>query len=117
MPSLNLQAKELKIASLLDELTRHHKHVYVKEKSRKEELLAEVIESVIYWLDDIWRGAAHMFQRPTLVFRIRRSSGKVVKSFHFTGARNLERVMLADGTKRQKFNILDMLDDIRAEFN
>lgn len=59
--------------------------------------------------------------------KIRRSSGKVVKSFHFTGAHNLERVMLwiwrdlfvvmlADGTKRQKSAIPDMLDDIRTEF-
>lgn len=59
--------------------------------------------------------------------KIRRSSGKVVKSFHFTGAQNLQRilfwiwrdlfvVMLADGNKRQKAAIPDMLDDIRVEF-
>lgn len=55
MPSLNLKAKKLEIASLLDELARDHKRSFVKEKSRKEELLAEVIESVIDWLNDIWR--------------------------------------------------------------
>ena len=59
--------------------------------------------------------------------KIRRSSGKVVKSFHFTGAHNLERILLwiwrdlfvvilADGTTRQKVLIPDMLDDILVEF-
>jgi hypothetical protein len=59
--------------------------------------------------------------------KIRRSSGKVVKSFHFTGAHNLERimlwiwrdlfvVMLVDGTKRQQAAIPEMLDDIRVEY-
>lgn len=158
MPSLNLKAKKLEIASLLDELARDHKRSYVKEKSRKEELLAEVIESVIDWLNDIWRvvyeygtnfskahacllyaaqaveqignarvGCKCSFMNMYISVKIRRSSGKVVKSFHFTGAHNLERVMLwiwrdlfvvmlADGTKRQKLAIPDMLDDIRAEF-
>jgi len=59
--------------------------------------------------------------------KIRRSSGKVVKAFHFTGTHNLDRimlwiwrdlfvVMLADGTKRQQAAIPDMLDDIRVEY-
>ncbi|KAG1840931.1 hypothetical protein DFJ58DRAFT_732682 [Suillus subalutaceus] len=142
MPSLNLKAKKLEIASLLDELARDHKRSYVKEKSRKEELLAEVIESVIDWLNDIWRviyeyaveqignarvGCKCSFMNMYISVKIRRSSGKVVKSFHFTGAHNLQRVMLwiwrdlfvvmlADGTKRQKSAIPDMLDDIRTEF-
>lgn len=158
MPSLNLKAKKLEIASLLDELARDHKRSYVKEKSRKEELLAEVIESVIDWLNDIWRvvyeygtnfskahacllyvsqaveqignarvGCKCSFMNMYISVKIRRSSGKVVKSFHFTGAHNLQRVMLwiwrdlfvvmlADGTKCQKSAIPDMLDDIRAEF-
>ncbi|KAG1762328.1 hypothetical protein EV702DRAFT_1164299 [Suillus placidus] len=158
MPSLNLKAMKLEIASLLDELARDHKRSYVKEKSRKEELLAEVIESVIDWLNDIWRvvyeygtnfskahacllyaaqaveqignarvGCKCSFMNMYISVKIRRSSGKVVKSFHFTGAHNLERVMLwiwrdllvvmlADGTKRQKSAIPDMLDDIRANF-
>lgn len=158
MPSLNLKAKKLEITSLLDELARDHKRSYVKEKSRKEELLAEVIDSVIDWLNDIWRviyeygtnfskahacllyvsqaveqignarvGCKCSFMNMYISVKIRRSSGKVVKSFHFTGAHNLQRVMLwiwrdlfvvmlADGTKRQKSAIPDMLDDIRAEF-
>ncbi|KAG1900150.1 uncharacterized protein F5891DRAFT_980442 [Suillus fuscotomentosus] len=55
------------------------------------------------------------------------SSGKVVKSFHFTGVHNLDCVMLwiwrdlfivmlADGTKCQKSAIPDMLDDICSQF-
>ncbi|KAG1741337.1 hypothetical protein EDB19DRAFT_1908020 [Suillus lakei] len=157
MPSLNLKAKKLEIASLLDELARDNKRSYVKEKSHKEELLAEVIESVIDWLNDIWSvvyeygtnfskahacllyasqaveqignarvGCKCSFMNMFISVKIRRSSHKVVKSFHFTGAHNLERVMLwiwrdlfivmlADGTKRQKAAIPDMLDDIRAE--
>ncbi|KAG0697112.1 hypothetical protein DFH29DRAFT_947920 [Suillus ampliporus] len=158
MPSLNLKAKKMEIAALLDELARDNKRSYVKEKSRKEELLAEVIESVIDWLNDIWRvvyeygtnfskahacllyasqaveqignarvGCKCSFMNMYISVKIRRSSGKVVKSFHFTGAHNLERVMLwiwrdlfvvmlADGTTRQKAAIPDMLDDIRVEF-
>jgi hypothetical protein len=158
MPSLNLKAKKLEIASLLDELARDHKRSYMKEKSRKEELLTEAIESVISWLNDIWRvvyeygtnfskahacllyvsqaveqignarvGCKCSFMNMYVSVKIRRSSGKVVKSFHFTGAHNLQRVMLwiwrdlfivmlADGTQRQKSAIPDMLDDIRTEF-
>lgn len=158
MPSLNLKAKKLEIASLLDELARDHKRSFVKEQSRKEELLAEVIESVIDWLNDIWRvvyeygtnfskahacllyasqaveqignarvGCKCSFMNMYISVKIRRSTGKVVKSFHFTGAHNLERIilwiwrdlfvaMLADGTNRQKSAIPDMLDDIRTEY-
>ncbi|KAG2126274.1 hypothetical protein DEU56DRAFT_916078 [Suillus clintonianus] len=158
MPSLNLKAKKMEVTSLLDELARDNKRSYVKEQSRKEELLAEVIESVIDWLNDIWRvvyeygtnfskahacllyasqaveqignarvGCKCSFMNMYISVKIRRASGKVVKSFHFTGAHNLERVMLwiwrdlfivilADGTKRQKATIPDMLDDIRAEY-
>ncbi|KAG2053769.1 hypothetical protein BDR06DRAFT_956074 [Suillus hirtellus] len=158
MPSLNLKAKKLEIASLLDELARDHKRSYVKEKSRKEELLAEAIESVIDWLNDIWKviyeygtnfskahdcllyafkaieqigdarvGCKCSFMNMYISVKIRRSSGKVVKCFHFTGAHNLDRVMLwiwrdlfavmlTDGTKRQKSAIPDMLDDIRSQF-
>jgi hypothetical protein len=55
MPSLNLKLKKLEIAALLDELARDNKRSYVKEKSRREELLAEAIESVLDWLNDVWR--------------------------------------------------------------
>jgi len=55
MPSLNLKAKKIEIVSILDELARDNKRSYVAEKSRREELLAEVVESVIDWLNDIWK--------------------------------------------------------------
>ncbi|KAG2065916.1 hypothetical protein BDR04DRAFT_1160933 [Suillus decipiens] len=158
MPSLNLEAKKWEIVSLLDELARDHKRTYVKERSHKEELLTEVIESIIDWLNDIWRvvyeygtnfskahacllyvsqaveqignaqiGCKCSFMNMHISVKIRRSSGKVVKSFNFTGAHNLQRVMLwiwrdlfvvmlADGTKRQKSAIPDMLTDIRTDF-
>lgn len=158
MPSLNLEAKKWEIVSLLDELARDHKRTYVKERSHKEELLTEVIGSIIDWLNDIWRvvyeygtnfskahacllyvsqaveqignaqiGCKCSFMNMHISVKIRRSSGKVVKSFNFTGAHNLQRVMLwiwrdlfvvmlADGTKRQKSAIPDMLTDIRTDF-
>ncbi|KAF9224582.1 hypothetical protein BS17DRAFT_829314 [Gyrodon lividus] len=57
--------------------------------------------------------------------KIRRSSGRLIKSFRLTGAHNLKRVMLwiwrdlfltllAIESKRQGSNIQDMLDDIRT---
>ncbi|OAX35755.1 hypothetical protein K503DRAFT_773145 [Rhizopogon vinicolor AM-OR11-026] len=158
MPSLNLKVKKMEIVALLDELARDNKRSYVKEKSRREELLAEVIDSAIDWLNQIWRvvyeygtnfskahdcllyasqaleqignarvGCKCSFMNIYISSKIRRSSGKVVKAFHFTGAHNLERimlwiwrdlfvVMLAEGTKRQQAAIPDMLDDIRVEF-
>lgn len=56
--------------------------------------------------------------------KIKRSTGKVVKSFMFNGAQNLESVMLwiwrdlfmailATGSKRQRCVVPDMIDDIR----
>jgi len=54
MPSLNLKLKKLEIATLLDELARDNKRSYVKQKSRREDLLAELIDSVIDWLNGIW---------------------------------------------------------------
>lgn len=45
----------MEIAIILDELTRDNKRSYVKKKSRREELLLEVIESIIDWLNDIWK--------------------------------------------------------------
>lgn len=55
MPPLNLKLKKLEIATLLNELTRDNKRSYVKEKSGREELLAELIDSIIDWLNEIWR--------------------------------------------------------------
>ncbi|KAG9308743.1 hypothetical protein JVU11DRAFT_11531 [Chiua virens] len=57
--------------------------------------------------------------------KIRKSTGKVVKSFMLSGAHNLESVILwiwrdlfmavlATGTKRQRSTIPDMIDDIRV---
>ncbi|KAH7881845.1 hypothetical protein F5I97DRAFT_1939714 [Phlebopus sp. FC_14] len=55
MPVLNLKAKKAEICSLLAELSRDAKRSFVKERSRKEELLSEVVDSLTRWLNDVWK--------------------------------------------------------------
>ncbi|KAH7922878.1 hypothetical protein BV22DRAFT_1037002 [Leucogyrophana mollusca] len=155
LPALSLKAKKAEISGLLDELARDSKRSCIKERSNKEELLMEATDSLVDWLNDIWKvvyeyGTNFTLAHSCLLFasdvldnianarvgckcsfinmfvpvKIRRSSGKVVKSFKLTGAHNLDQVMLwiwrdlfvmilANGTKRQKDAIPDMLDDIQ----
>jgi hypothetical protein len=39
---------------LLNELTRDAKMSFIKERSNRDELLAEIIHSLVSWLNDIW---------------------------------------------------------------
>lgn len=55
MPSLNLKAKKSEICALLLELSRDSKRSFIKERSRKEELLSEVVNSLAQWLNDVWK--------------------------------------------------------------
>ncbi|KIJ59771.1 hypothetical protein HYDPIDRAFT_177707 [Hydnomerulius pinastri MD-312] len=156
MPALNLKAKKSEICSLLLELSRDSKRSFIKERSRREEFLSEVVDSLAQWLGDVWKvvyeyranfrvahacllfasdaldqigtvcgGCKCSYANMFIPVKIRSSSGRLVKSFSLTGAHNLERVMLwiwrdlfvtmlATGTKRQRKNIPEMLDDIRT---
>ncbi|KAF8838669.1 hypothetical protein BDN67DRAFT_67338 [Paxillus ammoniavirescens] len=156
MPSLNLKAKKSEICTLLLELSRDSKRSLIKERSRREELISEAVDSLAQWLNDVWKviyeyrtnfklahgcllfacdaldqigsvcgGCKCSYANMFVPIKIRRSSGKLVKSFSLTGAHNLARVMLwiwrdlfvmmlATGSKRQRSNIQDMLDDIRT---
>lgn len=54
MPRLDLKAKRVEIQGMLDELSRDSKRSFVKERTNKDELVEEVIASLIDWLNDIW---------------------------------------------------------------
>ncbi|KAH0839332.1 hypothetical protein J3R83DRAFT_14 [Lanmaoa asiatica] len=55
MPSLNLKAKKAEIAALLLELSRDSKRSLIKERSHREQLLSEAVDSLAQWLNDIWK--------------------------------------------------------------
>jgi len=46
--------KRIQISSLFDELLRDSKTSFIKERSNRDELLAEVVHSLTNWLNDIW---------------------------------------------------------------
>lgn len=54
MPKLDLKAKKLEIQQLLDALNRDTKRAFIKERSNKDALASEIIDSLIDWLNDIW---------------------------------------------------------------
>ncbi|KAJ6579569.1 hypothetical protein DFH09DRAFT_1260453 [Mycena vulgaris] len=54
IPVLDLKAKKKEINGLLDELARDSKRAIARERSNRGELLAEIIESIVSWLNDIW---------------------------------------------------------------
>jgi hypothetical protein len=54
MPVLDIKAKRKEINGLLDELNRDAKRAFIKERSNKEELLHEAVESIVVWLNDVW---------------------------------------------------------------
>ncbi|KAJ7083117.1 hypothetical protein B0H15DRAFT_428259 [Mycena belliarum] len=54
IPVLDLKAKKKEINGLLDELARDGKRAITRERSNREELLAEIVESIVSWLNDIW---------------------------------------------------------------
>ena len=51
---LNIEAKEKEVDCVMDELRRDAKRALVMGESRREELLAEAVQSVLQWLNDIW---------------------------------------------------------------
>lgn len=55
MPPLNLKAKKAEIAALLLELARDSKRSLIKERSRREQLIAEAVRGLTHWLNDIWK--------------------------------------------------------------
>lgn len=54
VPKLDLRVKRKQITHLLNELTRDAKMSFIKERSNRDELLAEIIHSLVSWLNDIW---------------------------------------------------------------
>lgn len=54
MPKLDLKNKKKEVDSLMDALHKDAKIAISKERSTREELLAEVVDSLTSWLNDIW---------------------------------------------------------------
>ncbi|KAF7331050.1 hypothetical protein MVEN_02445300 [Mycena venus] len=54
IPTLDLKGKKRELHGLLDELSRDSKRAIVRERSNREELLTEIVESMLNWLNDIW---------------------------------------------------------------
>ncbi|KAM5540733.1 hypothetical protein V8D89_005764 [Ganoderma adspersum] len=55
IPVLDLRSKKREVNGLLDELHRDAKRSFVRERSHRNELLEQTVESVTCWLNDIWR--------------------------------------------------------------
>ncbi|KAL1686105.1 hypothetical protein GGG16DRAFT_128937 [Schizophyllum commune] len=55
MPNLDLKGKRREMANVLAELTRDSKRAFVRERSNRDELLEEAVDTIIGWLSDIWR--------------------------------------------------------------
>ncbi|KAK0231526.1 hypothetical protein IW262DRAFT_489213 [Armillaria fumosa] len=54
IPLLDLQGKKKEIKGLLADLTRDAKCSFVKDRSNRDELLTEIIDSISVWLSTIW---------------------------------------------------------------
>ncbi|KAJ7031155.1 hypothetical protein C8F04DRAFT_1111744 [Mycena alexandri] len=54
VPILDLKGKRKEIYGLLDELARDGKQGIIRERSNREEILAEIVDSLLNWLNDIW---------------------------------------------------------------
>ncbi|KAF7354668.1 hypothetical protein MSAN_01380500 [Mycena sanguinolenta] len=54
IPTLDLKGKKRELYGLLDELSRDSKRAIVRERSNREELLVEIVDSMLNWLNDIW---------------------------------------------------------------
>lgn len=54
IPTLDLKGKKKELYGLLDDLARDSKRAIVRERSNREELLAEIVDSMLNWLNDIW---------------------------------------------------------------
>ncbi|KAJ7755163.1 hypothetical protein B0H16DRAFT_1541273 [Mycena metata] len=54
VPILDLKGKKKEIYGLLDELARDGKQGIIRERSNRDEILAEIVDSMLNWLNDIW---------------------------------------------------------------
>jgi hypothetical protein len=54
VPRLDLQGKKKEVKFLLGELRKDLKRSFIKDRSNKDELLAEIIDTLVNWLNDIW---------------------------------------------------------------
>lgn len=54
IPKLDLKSKKLEIKQLLDALNKDSKRAFLKERSNKDAIASEVIDSLTDWLNDIW---------------------------------------------------------------
>ncbi|KAF8173810.1 hypothetical protein K438DRAFT_1850062 [Mycena galopus ATCC 62051] len=54
IPTLNRKGKKKELYGLLDELSRDSKRAIVRERSNRQELLPEIVDSMVNWLNDIW---------------------------------------------------------------
>ena len=54
VPKLDLRAKRKEVTWLLDELAKDAKISFIKERSTRSEILEEIIDSLLDWLNDIW---------------------------------------------------------------
>lgn len=54
MPTLDVKGKRKEIRTLLDALNQDAKISILKERSNRNELLAELADSLTSWLPDIW---------------------------------------------------------------
>ncbi|TRM56637.1 hypothetical protein BD626DRAFT_440727 [Schizophyllum amplum] len=55
MPTLDLKGKQREMTNVLEELTRDSKRAFLKERSNRDELLEEAVETIVGWLSDIWQ--------------------------------------------------------------
>jgi hypothetical protein len=54
LPSLDFKGKKKEINGLLNEIARDTKRATIRERSNREELLEEIMGSILTWLNDIW---------------------------------------------------------------
>ena len=54
VPKLNLKVKKIEIQDLVGGISRDSKRSLVKERSNKDVLAGEVVDSLTEWLGDIW---------------------------------------------------------------
>ena len=51
---MDLPGKKKEINFLLEELAKDSKRSFIKDRSNKDELLEETIDTLVNWLNDIW---------------------------------------------------------------
>jgi hypothetical protein len=54
IPKLDLRAKKFEVDNMLRELSKDVKRSYVMDVSNRFELLQEIVNSLVSWMNDIW---------------------------------------------------------------